>query len=119
MVSKLLAQLRADGFTVTSNGLELNIAGPVEKMTPERRRQITANRDELIALVVDDMPERSVLLNRCTEATVGTDVDPSQLCQWLVEQDDPGWCVPKAVKWWSEHILRNGYPVDSVEVDHA
>lgn len=116
MVSRLLENLRAAGFTVTSNGLELNIAGPVEQMTPQLRRQITANRDSLIALVVDAMPERSVLFKRCKTACVGTGVDPSELCQWLIDQDDPGWCVPKAVKWWAEKIHQRGYPQDAVQV---
>lgn len=112
MVRQLLEKLRAAGFTVTSNGLELTIVGPVEQMTPELRRQITANRDSLMVLVVDAMPERNELFKRCKSACTGTSVDPSELCQWLIDQGDPGWCVLKAVNWWAQRINQRGFPQD-------
>lgn len=113
MVSKLLNELRAAGFTVTTNGSEINVAGPPENMTPEFRRRIAANKDGLIALVADTMPAPEVLLKLCRDAVTGTDVDPVELRDWLLEQDDPGWCVPRAVRRWAELIHgRGGFPDD-------
>ena len=113
MVSKLLDELRAAGFTVTTNGSEINVAGPPENMTPEFRRRIAANKDGLIALVADTMPAPEVLLKLCRDAVTGTNVDPVELRDWLLEQDDPGWCVPRAVRRWAELIHgRGGFPHD-------
>ncbi len=50
MVSRLYEKLHAAGFTITSDGLKLNVAGPVKAITPQLRRQITANRDSVCTL---------------------------------------------------------------------
>ena len=112
MVTQLLSDLRALGFTVKTDGFELEIRGPVESMSPDLRRRITANRDALIALVADTMPARSILFSIAKKAVVGTGIDPSELTQWLINQDDPGWCTPKAVRRWAEIIRDRGWPED-------
>jgi len=105
---RLLSELKTAGFTVTTDGVDLNISGPF--MTDELRDRIRQHKVELIAMVADTIPERPVLYQRCKDAVNGLDVDPSELCQWLLEQGDPGWCVPAAVRRWAEIIQRRGFP---------
>jgi hypothetical protein len=44
-------------------------------------------------------------------ACKGTNVDPSELTDWLIRQNDPDWLRPAPVRRWAECIeKRNGYP---------
>jgi len=106
---KLLQELKAAGFTVTTDGVNLNISGPF--MTDELRERIRQQKVELIAMVADTIPERADLLRVCTEACNGLNVNAAELADWLIEQGDPGWCVPAAVRRWAEIVhQRGGYP---------
>lgn len=108
---RLLHELQNAGFTVRTDGTDLNISGPPEAMTDELREQIRQHKVELIAMVADTMPDRAYLYRRCKDAVIGLDVDPTELCDWLLDQDDPGWCVPAAVRRWAEIVhRRGGYP---------
>lgn len=109
----LLGDLRAQGFELTTDGLAIHVAGPTDKMTPELRDKIMARKWELIALIADAMPDEQELMSRCTAACTGLNVDPGELCQWLIARADPGWCVPAAVRRWAELIHeRGGFPND-------
>ena len=46
----------------------------------------------------DAMPDRSLLFRLCKDACVGTSVDPSELCQALIDEGDPKHCTPASVK---------------------
>ena len=105
---KLLDELNAAGLTVTTDGLALNVAGPPDKMTPALRRRLVEDKWALIALVANEMPDRQQLINLCRDAVVGKSVDAEALANWLVEQRDPGWCTPMAIKRWAEIIHDRG-----------
>lgn len=119
MVTQLLTDLRSLGYTVTTDGFELEVRGPTDRMSPDLRRRITANREALIALVADTMPARSILFSICRKAVAGLSVDASELTQWLIDQEDPGWCTPKAVRRWAEIIHHRGYPATEEEEIHV
>lgn len=108
MVRRLLDELRDAGFIVSTDGRELFVAGDPASMTDDMRRRIGSFKHELIALVADTLPARDDLLTVCRDAVTGTEVNPEQLCDWLLEIGDPGWCVPKAVFYWAEKIHRLG-----------
>lgn len=110
----LMHKLRADGFDLSTDGLAIHVAGPPDKMTPQRRDEIMARKWELIALIADTMPDQRELMQRCESACTGLNVDPADLCQWLIDQNDPGWCTPKAVRRWAEIISQRGFPNDEV-----
>lgn len=50
------------------------------------------------------------LLALCREACDGLDVDAETLKRWLIEQADPEWMQPAAVKRWAEIIEQRGFP---------
>ncbi len=108
---KLLDELNQAGFTVTTDGLALNVAGPTDKMTPALRSRLVKEKWAVIALVANEMPEREQLLTICRDAVTGKSVDAEALADWLLEQHDPGWCTPMAVKRWAEIVHdRGGFP---------
>ena len=110
---RLLDDLRAQGFDLTTDGLAIHVAGPTDKMTPDLRDKIMSRKWELIALCADTVPDESELMDRCKSACTGLNVDPGDLCAWLINQGDPGWCTPRAVRRWAELIeQRGGFPND-------
>jgi len=53
-------------------------------------------------------------------ACKGTSVDPSELTDWLIRQNDPDWLRPAAIRRWAECIeKRNGYPDGNPSKHHA
>jgi hypothetical protein len=51
---------------------------------------------------------RPALFLVCKKAVSGTSVDPSALCQFLTNENDPGWTTARAVRRWVELIETNG-----------
>jgi hypothetical protein len=47
----------------------------------------------------EEMPDRPDLFRICKKACIGTDVDPSQLCQDLIDGGDPVHCTPEGVAY--------------------
>ncbi len=105
----LLGNLKGAGFTITTDGLKLFIDGPSDKMTPELRESIRREKWALVALVADTMPSHAELIRICRPAVTGTGVDTDDLAAWLLAQDDPGWCTPKAARRWAEIIGQRGW----------
>ncbi|MDT8321999.1 MAG: hypothetical protein RQ826_15885 [Xanthomonadales bacterium] len=100
----LLEELKNSGLRVTTDGRDLNISGPDIAMTDDLMDRIRKHKIELIATVACTVPERADLLQQCKEATIGMDADPLTLCDWLIAQGDPGWCVPAAIRRWAEFV---------------
>jgi len=55
---------------------------------------------------------RAALFARCEEVAEGTDIDPSKLCQFLIDQGDPEWMQPAAIERWAGMISSGGWPKD-------
>lgn len=55
-------------------------------------------------------PSDEGLIEICQTACQGTEIDPRALCDWLIEQGDPGWLYPQAVAAWVRFIAKYGYP---------
>lgn len=55
-------------------------------------------------------PSTQDLIEICQTACQGTEIDPRALCEWLIEQGDPGWLYPQAVAAWVRLIAKYGYP---------
>jgi hypothetical protein len=53
---------------------------------------------------------RAAVFRECKAACKSLQVDPSELCDWLINQADPGWLVPAAVRRWAELIAERGFP---------
>lgn len=56
--------------------------------------------------------DRQALLERCKTACAELALNPEQLAEWLIAQDDPDWLHPAPVRWWAQRISRHGYPTE-------
>lgn len=87
--------------------IEPDCSGPVADVAtsatgPLQEKPATTGPVAPVADVADSstperLPERSVLFRLCKDACAGTGVDPSALCQDLIDFGDPDLCTPKHI----------------------
>ena len=88
--------------------IDSDCSGPVADVAtsatdPLHEKPATTEPVAPVADVVDystpegGMPARSEIFALCKEACEGTGVDPSRLCQDLIDAGDPEHCTPKAI----------------------
>ena len=53
---------------------------------------------------------RAGIFRHARAACRDTQVDPSELTTWLIDQGDPNRLVPAAIRRWAELIAERGYP---------
>ena len=51
----------------------------------------------------------------CQTACQGTQIEPGELRDWLLRQDDPDWLYPQALAAWARLIAKYGYPESSID----
>ena len=95
-------------FYIYAKGRHEMTAGKKQKITGFGARAPKNNSDS-----VRDNIKRTAAIFRIvpdTERAVdGLDVDSYDLAAWLIEQEDPGWMQPKAMRRWAEIIAERGF----------